>query len=202
MKRSMEDSPTVFEEMFKICLDISKRGDTVTLEHYKKYKEDITRDDLIVKRDEIDKAYDSTSSKLVEKLRFAKENIEKFHIAQREREMWSIEIAPGILAGRIVRPIDIVGCYFTWRRASYPSTVLMTCVPARVAGVKQIIGCTPYYGDPLVRAQISYYDRLGEGLGRRWYTMDAFRAANQAMGRGIRGHDIILMGKIVEKTPL
>ena len=49
----------------------------------------------------------------------------------------------------------------------------------------------PYanYGDPLVRAQIGYYDRRDEGLGRRWYTMDAFRAANQALGRGIRGID-------------
>jgi Rad3-related DNA helicase len=47
----------------------------------------------------------------------------------------------------------------------------------------------PYanYGDPLVRAQIGYYNRREDGLGRRWYTMDAFRAANQAIGRGIRG---------------
>ena len=49
----------------------------------------------------------------------------------------------------------------------------------------------PYanYGDPLVRAQIGYYNRRDEGLGHRWYTMDAFRAANQAIGRGIRGID-------------
>ena len=49
----------------------------------------------------------------------------------------------------------------------------------------------PYanYGDPLVRAQIAYYDRRAMGLGHRWYTMDAFRAANQALGRGIRSRD-------------
>ncbi len=49
----------------------------------------------------------------------------------------------------------------------------------------------PYanYGDPMVRAQIGYYNRRDEGLGQRWYTMDAFRAANQALGRGIRGID-------------
>jgi histidinol dehydrogenase len=143
MKRSTGKTPTVFEDMFKICIDISKRGDEVALEHYKKFKEDMTEKDFVVTRDEIDRAYDSTSSKLVEKLHFAKENIEKFHAAQREREMWSVEISPGILAGRIVRPLDIVGCYFTGRRASYPSTVLMTCIPAKVAGVKQVIGCTP-----------------------------------------------------------
>ncbi len=49
----------------------------------------------------------------------------------------------------------------------------------------------PYanYGDPLVRAQIAYYDRRSMGLGHRWYTMDAFRAANQALGRGIRSRE-------------
>ena len=49
----------------------------------------------------------------------------------------------------------------------------------------------PYanYGDPLVKAQIRYYNRLRRGLGNRWYTMDAYRAANQSLGRGIRGRD-------------
>jgi len=49
----------------------------------------------------------------------------------------------------------------------------------------------PYanYGDPLVKAQIRYYNRLRRGLGNKWYTMDAFRAANQSLGRGIRGRD-------------
>jgi Rad3-related DNA helicase len=49
----------------------------------------------------------------------------------------------------------------------------------------------PYanYGDPLVRAQIAYYERRNIGLGHRWYTMDAFRAANQALGRGIRSRE-------------
>ena len=49
----------------------------------------------------------------------------------------------------------------------------------------------PYanYGDPIVRAQIAYYDRRSMGLGNKWYTMDAYRAANQALGRGIRSRD-------------
>ena len=49
----------------------------------------------------------------------------------------------------------------------------------------------PYanYGDPFVKAQIGYYNRLSRGLGNRWYTMDAYRAANQSLGRGIRGRD-------------
>ena len=49
----------------------------------------------------------------------------------------------------------------------------------------------PYanYGDPIVKAQIRYYNRRKPGLGQQWYTMDAFRASNQALGRGIRGKE-------------
>jgi Rad3-related DNA helicase len=49
----------------------------------------------------------------------------------------------------------------------------------------------PYanYGDPIVKAQINYYNRRRQGLGQQWYTMDAFRASNQALGRGIRGKE-------------
>ncbi len=49
----------------------------------------------------------------------------------------------------------------------------------------------PYanYGDPLVKAQIGYYNGLRRGLGNKWYTMDAYRAANQSLGRGVRGRD-------------
>jgi histidinol dehydrogenase len=57
--------------------------------------------------------------------------------------MWSIEVAEGIMAGRITRPLDRVGCYIPGGRAAYPSTILMTVIPARVAGVAEIIVTTP-----------------------------------------------------------
>jgi len=139
----MEDVSAIFAEMREICMDISKRGDAVTLEHYRKYKEHITPDDLAVTREDIDAAYKALDPEVVKQLRFAAANIEKFHLAQREREMWSIEVAPGILAGRLVRPMDIVGCYIPGRLASYPSSVLMTVIPAKAAGVEHIIACTP-----------------------------------------------------------
>ena len=143
LKRSMEDVSAIFAEMRDICVDIARRGDAVTLEHYAKYKDGIAPADLVVTRAETDAAYRAVEPKVVEKLRFAAANIEKFHLAQREREMWAIEVAPGILAGRVVRPMDIVGCYIPGRRAAYPSSVLMTVIPARAAGVERIIACTP-----------------------------------------------------------
>ena len=143
LKRSMEDVSEIYGDMRRIAMDIRARGDAVTVEHYTKLKPGLSARDLVVRRDEIDRAYETIDPEVVEKLRFAAANIDRFHRAQLEREMWSIEIAPGILAGRITRPMDSAGCYVPGRRATYPSSVLMTILPARAAGVETVIACTP-----------------------------------------------------------
>ncbi len=143
MSRSMEDIGDIYESVRDICKDIRQRGDQVTLEHYKKLKEDISPADLKVTPQETAAAYDAVGAEVVEHLKFAARNIEKFHTAQLEREMWSVEIAPGILAGRVNRPLESAGCYIPGRQANYPSSVLMTIIPAKVAGVERIIACTP-----------------------------------------------------------
>lgn len=143
MERSMEDISSVYEDTRKIVEDIRKNGDAVSLKHYKKHKEDISSADLEVTREEIDNAYDQIDPKVVECLKVAAKNIIKFHRAQLEREMWSIEITDGILAGRITRPMDIVGCYIPGGMAAYPSSILMTVLPAKVAGVGQVMAVTP-----------------------------------------------------------
>ncbi len=143
MQRSMEELGDIYEEMRAICEDVRDRGDAVALEHYAKYKSDITAQDLKVAPREMEAAYDEVPAEVVEHLKFAAGNIERFHHAQFEREMWSMEIAPGILAGRVVQAVDSAGCYIPGRQASYPSSVLMTILPATVAGVEQIVACTP-----------------------------------------------------------
>lgn len=143
MQRSMEELGDIYEEMRAICEEIRQRGDAVTLEHYAKYKDGIAAADLKATEHEIRAAYDEVPAEVVEHLKFAAGNIERFHAAEFERDMWSMEIAPGILAGRVVRPVDSAGCYIPGRQASYPSSVLMTILPAKVAGVEQIIACTP-----------------------------------------------------------
>ncbi|GAF75747.1 unnamed protein product, partial [marine sediment metagenome] len=96
-----------------------------------------------VTREEIEEAYKQLDSKVVDCLKVAAANIIKFHQAQLEREMWSIEISEGILAGRITRAMDIVGCYIPGGTAAYPSSILMTVLPAKVAGVGKIVAVTP-----------------------------------------------------------
>ena len=166
MQRSMEDISSIYEDMRKIVDDVKTRGNAVALEHYKKHKDDISTPDLEVTREEIDDAYRQLDPKVVDCLKIAAQNIIKFHEAQLEREMWSIEISDGILAGRITRAMDIVGCYIPGGTAAYPSSILMTVLPAKVAGVERIMAVTPpnkgMKANPatLVAADISGCDRV------------------------------------------
>lgn len=143
MKRSSEDISSIYEEVRGIVLDVRDSGDQVALNHYKKYKPNLTLKDLEVRKEEVEEAYKGVDSKVIDALKFASENIIKFHRAQMEREMWMIDIADGILAGRMTTPLERVGAYIPGRRAAYPSSILMTVLPAKVAGVKEVIACTP-----------------------------------------------------------
>ncbi|MBF0507955.1 MAG: histidinol dehydrogenase [Deltaproteobacteria bacterium] len=143
MTRSMSDISAIYDQVVGIVRDIEKNGDAVILKHYSKHKSDITPADLVVSPDEVAAAYRDLDPAVIEALKKAKENIVRFHRAQLPKEMWSIEIAPGILAGRMTRPMDSAGCYVPGGRALYPSSVLMTILPAKVAGVKRVIACTP-----------------------------------------------------------
>jgi histidinol dehydrogenase len=143
VRRSMEDISSVYLEVRDIVQDIQKRGDIVSVEHYEKFKKDINADDIVVTKEEIEKAYKTIDPKVIDELKNAARNIEKFHKAQLDHEMWSMEIMDGILAGRLIRAMDAVGAYVPGRKASYPSSVLMTIIPAKVAGVKKVVVCTP-----------------------------------------------------------
>ena len=143
MKRSSEDIDSIYEEVRKIVLDVRDNGDQVSLDHYKKFKDGLTVKDLEVTKEDVEEAYQHVDSKVIDALKFASENIVKFHRAQMEREMWMIDIADGILAGRMTTPLERIGAYIPGRRAAYPSSILMTILPAKVAGVKEIVACTP-----------------------------------------------------------
>ncbi len=143
MDRSMEDVTAVLEDMRAIVLDIARNGDRVTLKHYTKLKPDIAPQDLKISPREVEQAYRELDPQVLDGLKQAVRNIDTFHRAQREREMWTVQVAPGILAGRKTVPLDIAGAYVPGGRADYPSSVLMNILPAKVAGVKRIVACTP-----------------------------------------------------------
>ncbi|MBW1978412.1 MAG: histidinol dehydrogenase [Deltaproteobacteria bacterium] len=143
MKRSTLDISSVFEHVRGIVNDVRGLGDKALLEASTEFKQDVTTADFVAPLQEIEEAYAKLDPSLLHSLRRAAANIKKFHQAQLERSMWSVEISSGVLAGRITRPIERVGCYIPGGRAAYPSTVLMTVIPARVAGVNEIFITTP-----------------------------------------------------------
>lgn len=143
LNRSKTDVTEVLDEVRQILLNLRRDGDQESLRWHRQYKTDITLNDLEVKTEEIEAAYRALDPKVLEALKVAAANIEKFHQAQLEREMQALEVLPGILAGRLLRPLDRVGCYIPGGLASYPSSALMNIIPAKVAGVKEIIACTP-----------------------------------------------------------
>jgi histidinol dehydrogenase len=91
---------------------------------------------------EIEQAYEQVNKKQVEHLREAARRIEAFHQRQLQSSWFTTE-APGIILGQLIRPIARVGVYVPGGKASYPSSVLMNIIPARVAGVEDIIICSP-----------------------------------------------------------
>lgn len=87
-------------------------------------------------------ALDALPPARLEALERAASNLETFHRAQR-REETPVEVEPGVTAWREFRPLDRVGLYVPGGRAAYPSSLLMTAVPARVAGCRELFVCSP-----------------------------------------------------------
>jgi histidinol dehydrogenase len=122
-------------------------------------------ENLKVSKDEIDEAYDTLYDELLTALKNAADNIERFHKRQIPKE-WEMEVNPGIVAGQIVRPINSAGCYIPGGRSAYPSSILMTVIPAKIAGVEKVVCVTPPQKDGkildaiLVAADIAGADEI------------------------------------------
>jgi len=97
---------------------------------------------LEVPEDEIGRVFKALPDEVKDALKKAEKRITRF-AAESLSEDWELETAPGVLVGQLQRTIDPVGIYVPGGRFAYPSTVLMTGVPAREAGVKEIIFCIP-----------------------------------------------------------
>ncbi len=155
MKRSRIDIVSIYDRVREIVHSVRDMGEGVFFDYYKeRYKPDMTLADLEVKKSEIESAYKKLEQKVIDALSFASKNITKFHKAQLQTDMWMIDVADGVLAGRMSVPIERVGAYIPGGKAVYPSSVLMTILPARVAGVKEIVVCTPPNEDMTINPAI------------------------------------------------
>ena len=118
LHRSKEDINQVLAEVRQILEALRRDGDAESLRWHRQYKDDLTAAELEVTPAEIEVAHRNLDPQVLEALQVAAANLETFHRAQREREMWAVEVRPGILAGRLVRPIPRVGCYIPGGLAS------------------------------------------------------------------------------------
>lgn len=135
-----EEVVTVVEKILK---DIKTNGDKAVVEYTNKFDSSkINVENLEVQKQEIDEAYDKIDKKFLEALKEAAENIRLFHEKQK-RTSWMMTKEKGIILGQSVRPLEKVGIYVPGGTASYPSSVLMNAIPAKIAGVENIIMATP-----------------------------------------------------------
>lgn len=138
----------------EIIANVRKDGDKALFDYAKKFdKADVNAENLLVTEEEIKAAYASVDDKLIESLRRAKENILSYHAKQRDK--YKNEFFKGGEKGKstlgwIYRSLSRVGLYVPGGKASYPSTVLMTALPAVAAGVGEIVVATPNIKNPLI----------------------------------------------------
>jgi histidinol dehydrogenase len=141
--------------------DVRHEGDAA-VRRYAKLLDGADLNDLMVEPKEMRQALDGISKDLRESLELAAQRVTDFHQAVMPKS-W-VDLEKGL--GEMVRPLERVGLYAPGGTAAYPSTVLMTAIPARVAGVKQVIMATPRRGEEplnsavLAAAQIAMVDAV------------------------------------------
>ncbi|WP_297277807.1 histidinol dehydrogenase, partial [uncultured Brachyspira sp.] len=139
--RSQFSHDDVNEKVKAILEDVKQNGDNA-LKKYSKMFDNAEIDNLEVTEKEIEEAYSRVDEKFKETLNLAYNNIEKFHKKQL-RNSYITNEEDGIVMGQIINPIEKVGVYIPGGTAVYPSTVLMNVIPAKVAGVNEIILVSP-----------------------------------------------------------
>lgn len=136
-----EQKQNVEQIVAEIIANVAKNGDKALKEYCLKFdKADL--DALEVTKQEIDEAVSLVDEEFLSVLNQAAKNITKFH-SQQKRTSFIINDEDGIVTGQKIIPVDRAGLYVPGGTAAYPSTVLMDAIPARVAGVKEVVMVTP-----------------------------------------------------------
>ncbi len=127
----------------RIVEEVRKQGDPALVRLTRRYDGiDLRRDGFYVTPEEIRRAFHEVSKEFVTAVRQAERNIRAVARRQLPRR-WTIATSKGVQVGQVVRPLDRVACYVPGGRFPLPSTVLMSAIPAQVAGVKEIIVTSP-----------------------------------------------------------
>lgn len=143
LKRSPNNYTQYESSVNEIIANVRSNGDQAVFDYTQKFDgATVTADNIEVTEDEIAEAYELVDQKLLEVIRKAKENIRVYHEKQKQYS-WFDSSIPGTMLGQKVTPIAKAGVYVPGGKAVYPSSVLMNIMPAKVAGVEEIIMTTP-----------------------------------------------------------
>ena len=157
-----QQNDNVEEAVAAIIQDVRLRGDEA-LRHYSATFDRVELEDFEVGQDLVDQAFEQVDQAVLTALENAKANIESYHRQQLEKGFEDQPTA-GVIRGQLIRPIERVGVYVPGGTAAYPSSVLMNVIPAKIAGVKEIIMITPpqkkFVPAILVAARLAGVDRI------------------------------------------
>ena len=166
IEQRADEVPDAVEETVKaIISDVRQRGDAALFELSLKFDRiDLTAENIEVSDAEMDAALAAVSAESLAALQLAADRIATYH-AKQKQETWLSTDEDDVLVGQLVRPLDRVGIYVPGGKAAYPSSVLMNAVPAKVAGVAEVIMVVPMPGGEvnphvLAAAKIAGVDRI------------------------------------------
>ena len=152
--RTQLDNSDYIKSVQDIISDVKQNKDKALFEYAKKFdKQDINEKNILVTEKEIKAAYRKVDKSMIQVIRKAKKNILEYHKKQTKRfknEFFKAGANKQSTLGWIYRPLSRVGLYVPGGKASYPSTVMMTSLPAIAAGVDEVIVCTPNINNPLI----------------------------------------------------
>ncbi len=184
LKRSPNQYGQYEKTVAEIIENIKEKGDEALFDYTLKFdKFPLSADNIKVTRAEIDAAYEKLDPALIDVMKQSAENIRAFH-AKQLRNSWFDAKEDGTILGMKITPLSKVGVYVPGGKAAYPSSVLMNVVPAKVAGVEQVVMTTPPAADgsvnpgTLVAADIAGVDVIYKAGGAQAIAALAFGTAS------------------------
>ncbi|WP_456396621.1 histidinol dehydrogenase [Desulfurobacterium sp.] len=169
--------------VLEIIENVRKYGDTAVFGYAKKFdRVELTPENVKVSEKEIEEAFERVEPEVIDAIKLAVDRVRKFHEHQKENSYFVTE--PGMVLGQKVVPLESAGIYVPGGKASYPSSVIMNAVPAKVAGVEKVVMVTPAIANlevnpySLVAAKLSGVDEIYRVGGAHGIAAIAFGTAS------------------------
>ncbi|OMH40172.1 histidinol dehydrogenase [Desulfurobacterium indicum] len=169
--------------VLEIIENVRKYGDTAVFGYAKKFdRVELTPENVRVSEKEIEEAFEKVEPEVIDAIKLAVDRVRKFHEHQKENSYFVTE--PGMVLGQKVIPLESAGIYVPGGKASYPSSVIMNAVPAKVAGVEKVVMVTPAIESlevnpySLVAAKLSGVDKIYRVGGAHGVAAIAFGTAS------------------------